>query len=280
MTLRVKNIAKKCLQGAALIALCSAVHIADTKAAGFYIQEQSVSGFGTSFAGQSAIARDASILFYNPSGITHLDGKQMNIGLNFISPHAELDDVGSTITDPNVAGGAAQALNAVAGIGALDDGGNPGSISTVPNFYYAQPFTEDNKWWLGFGISAPFGLGSEYNDDFFGRFLSTKTKLQTIDFQPTIAYQATDWLSIGVSAIIEKAYANMFQNVYVAAAAGGPRQINTNLKGNDWSLGYNVGVTIEPREDTKIGLDYRSAISHTIVGEFVVEDASFASSRA
>lgn len=283
MNHKFRKITRKCLQGAAMIALISGVSLSASQsvnAAGFYIQEQSVSGLGTSFAGQAASPRDASILFFNPSGLTHLDGRQVNVGVHLISPHAKLEDNGSTITDPAVNGGAAQALNLVAGIGTLDDGGNPGSVAAVPNFYYAQPFTDDNKWWLGFGISAPFGLGTEYNDDFFGRFLSTKSKLQTIDFQPTIAYQATDWLSIGASAIIEKATANLFQNAYVATAVGGPRQIKTNLKGEDWSLGYNVGFMIEPWDHTTIGLDYRSGISHTLVGELVVEDGTFASSGA
>ncbi|WP_246585415.1 outer membrane protein transport protein, partial [Thiorhodospira sibirica] len=39
-----------------------------THAAGFYIQEQSVSGLGGAFAGDAALAADASKIFFNPAG--------------------------------------------------------------------------------------------------------------------------------------------------------------------------------------------------------------------
>lgn len=68
-------------------------------AAGFYIQEQSVSGLGSAYAGQSAMPRDASILFYNPAGITYLEQAQASLGVHFIAPHMKLKDTGTTL-DP------------------------------------------------------------------------------------------------------------------------------------------------------------------------------------
>ena len=68
---------------ASTLLLCAA---SGANAAGFYIQEQSVSGLGNAFAGQSAQPRDASILFYNPAGMTYLPGGNVNVGVHVLVP--------------------------------------------------------------------------------------------------------------------------------------------------------------------------------------------------
>lgn len=120
------------------------------QASGFYIQEQSVSGLGASYAGQAAMPRDASILFYNPAGITHLSGRQVNLNAIMIAPHTDLVDTGTTITLGAVPANAT-------------DGGNPAQPTVVPSGYFATPLTDDNKLWAGIGVSAPFGFGAQYN---------------------------------------------------------------------------------------------------------------------
>ena len=111
-------------------------------AAGFYIQEQSVSGLGSAYAGQSAMPRDASILFYNPAGITYLEQAQASLGVHFIAPHMKLKDTGTTL-DPV----GATPPTSLAGLGiTAGDGGNPGSISPVPNGYVAFPITDEGDW--------------------------------------------------------------------------------------------------------------------------------------
>lgn len=237
-------------------------------AAGFYIQEQSVSGLGSAYAGQSAMPRDASILFYNPAGITYLEQAQASLGVHFIAPHMKLKDTGTTL-DPV----GATPPTSLAGLGiTAGDGGNPGSISPVPNGYVAFPITEEGDWWGGFGVSAPFGLGSRYNDQFFGRYVSTETDLQTIDFHPTLAYKPNDWFAFGAGAVIEHIDGNL------------KRFLSSNdlavLAGEDWSLGFTVGMMLDPTEDTRIGLNYRSKVNHTLRGDVKVDNALVGSSKA
>ncbi len=68
----------------------------DAKAAGFYIQEQSVSGLGAAFSGSTTSIRDASTVYFNPAGMTRLDGAQANLGVHLLIPDGELSDTGST----------------------------------------------------------------------------------------------------------------------------------------------------------------------------------------
>lgn len=152
------------------------------QAGGFYIQEQSASGLGSAFAGVTAIPRDASTLFYNGAGMTELSGTHVNAGAHILFADASMKDKGSTLFGPAIGG---------------DNGGNPFDPALVPNAYITHQLTD--KVWLGLGVSAPFGLKLEYDNNFFGRYDSLKNELTIIDVQPTMAYKVNDWLSAAVA---------------------------------------------------------------------------------
>jgi long-chain fatty acid transport protein len=225
----------------------------NAKAAGFYIQEQSVKGLGTAFAGSATALDDASTIFFNPAGMTALDSAQINGGVHLLMPSADLDNTGSTFLGAPVSGG---------------DNGNPYGLSPVPNLFAASPLW-DGRLWAGIGVTAPFGLGSDYGEDWFGRFDSTETKLTTINVQPSLAYQPAPWFSIGGGFDIQYADA-----VLKSAVSNGVSNGTSALKGDDISYGYNVGFQIKPYTDTVIGAHYRSAISHTLDGRISVEGLS------
>lgn len=224
---------------------------AAANAAGFYIQEQSVRGLGSAFSGSVTSIDDASTIYFNPAGMTKLDRAQVNAGVHLLVPSAELDDTGSTFLGAPVGGG---------------DGGNPYNPTPVPNGFAAMPLLDDNSLWGGIGVTAPFGLASDYGDDWFGRFDSIKTELKVINIQPSLAYKATNWLSIGAGVDIQYADAELTSAVSDTLAEG-----ESKLKGDDWSVGYNVGLIIKPVETTEIGMHYRSAISHELDGRISVE---------
>ena len=237
-----------CLSG--IVGLALFVAPQKTDAAGFYIQEQSVSGLGTAFAGSTTSINDASTIWFNPAGMTELDGRQIHGGVNLLLPRGDIDDTGTTLP-------AASPTRV--------DTGNPYSVTPVPNFYAVTPFME-NRLWAGIGIAAPFGLGSDYGNTSFGRFDSTETKLTTINVQPSIAFAATDWLSIGGGVDIQYADAELQSIVNV-----GTGDAISKLTGDDISYGYNVGLTLKPLPRTEIGAHYRSAVSHTLEGRVSLE---------
>lgn len=219
------------------------------QAAGFYIQEQSVKGLGSAFSGSTTSIDDASTVFFNPAGMTKLEGMAFNAGVNLLLPNADLTDTGSTLPFGGAPAGG-------------DDGGNPYSASPVPNLYFVTPVND--QFWAGIGVSAPFGLASDYGDDWFGRFDSTETELTTINIQPSVAFKANNWLSIGGGIDIQYADAELKSVANPNPAIG--EGIST-LKGDDWTVGYNIGVTVKPIEKTEVGLHYRSAISHDLDGK-------------
>ncbi len=222
------------------------------EAAGFYIQEQSVKGLGTAFAGSTTSLDDASTVYFNPAGMTKLDRAQINAGVDLIIPNGDITDNGTTAVPGRPVGGSTS---------------NPYSPTPVPHIYAVAPLEEMTGLpiWVGLGVSAPFGLGSDYSDNYFGRFDSTETELKTINVAPSIAFQATEWLSIGGGIDIQHADADLQSAVFVGAGAEGVSQ----LEGDDLTVGYNIGLLAKPDfiPNTEIGLHYRSAISHTLEGK-------------
>jgi len=234
--------------------------------AGFAIQEQSVTGLGRAFAGSAAVAEDASTIFFNPAGLTQLKHTEIDFGIHYIKPKSDFSDDGSTV--PNLGGGGffGQALT-----GGGDDAGKE---ALVPNLYYAQPLND--KVVVGLGINAPFGLVTEYDDTWKGRYHAVKSDLMTININPTIAFKATDKLSFGFGLDLQYVDVELTQMADLGGKVGFPQAADGSVKltADDWSWGYNLGLTYQVHPATRLGLAYRSKISHTVNGDGKLKDAS------
>jgi len=235
------------------LALIAGARSAD--AAGFYIKEQSVTGLGRAFAGESAMSEDASTIFFNPAGMTRLEGPEATAGVHLLLPRADMENRGSTSSIQTAAGAITRPIGG-------GDGGNPYDPTPVPNAYFAYPLMDRNLW-VGLGVSAPFGLANKYNADWFGRYDSIETELLTINIAPSVAYKVLDWVSIGGGIDIQYADAKLTNAVFTGTAT----DVISKLEGNDWAVGYNVGILFEPLPTTRIGIHYRSQIDHTLDGD-------------
>jgi len=221
-------------------------------AAGFAIKEQSVTSLGRAFAGSAAVAEDASTIFFNPAGLTYLERGELDLGLNYIKPQSEFRNDGSNIN------------NAIPLTGG--NGGDAGSEAFVPNFYLSHPV--NNKVTLGLGVSAPFGLVTEYKDDWVGRYLAVKSEMLTLNFNPTVAVKATDKLSLGFGVSAQ------YIDVKLTKIAQVPGDVEVELEGDDWGYGYNIGLLYQFTDQTRVGLSYRSKISHTLEGDGTLDALS------
>lgn len=234
--------------------------------AGFAIQEQSVTGLGRAFAGSAAVAEDASTIFFNPAGLTQLEHAEMDVALHYIKPKSDFTDGGSTV--PNLGGGGffGQALTG-------GDGNDGGKEALVPNFYYAQPIND--KMVAGIGINAPFGLVTEYNDTWKGRYHAVKSELMTININPTLSFKATEKLSVGFGLDLQYIDVELTQMADLGGLGGFPQAADGKVKLNadDWSWGYNLGVTYQIQEATRLGLSFRSKISHSLEGDGKLKNA-------
>ncbi len=239
----------KALSVVTLATLGTALSSTAADAAGFYIQEQSVRAQGAAFSGSTTTLNDASVIYYNPAGMAALSGTQVQAGVHIIAPSSDLDDTGSTL------GGAP--------VTSTGDGGNPYDPTPVPNFHASHQVND--QWWVGLSVSAPFGLANKYDDGWFGRYDSIETELTAIDVQPTVAFKLNDQLSFGAGINIQRAEAKL-SNALFAGTEGQAR-----LDGKDVSFGYTLGATWTPNDRTVVGASYRSAVSHELDGDLLIQ---------
>jgi long-chain fatty acid transport protein len=264
-------------------------------AAGFALIEQSVSAMGTAYASGAAGIEDASIIFFNPAGITRLCGLQTVSGYHLVIPSVDYDDDDS-ILFPGVNAGPVAPSNS-GGVGAIvpltgNDGRNAGEAAVVSNFYVSKQFS--NCLWGGLAVTAPFGLVTDYDNSWKGRYHALRSSLLTIDINPVFAWKINNCWSIGGGLRALYAHAKLSSNVdygsiawlatqdptVIPPAAQAIAQTGLNLagflpqeedgrvhlKGNAWGFGGNVGILYEPWCGTRFGFNWRSQIHLDIKG--------------
>ncbi|MDH3600615.1 MAG: outer membrane protein transport protein, partial [Candidatus Tectomicrobia bacterium] len=252
-------------------------------AAGFAILEQSVKGLGGAFAGGAAIAEDASTVFFNPAGLTRLRGVQTEAALHIIIPSFRFKNQGSALN------GALTGGVPMPGTLSGGNGGDAGEVGAVPNVYYAHQLTD--RLHVGLGVNVPFGLSNEYRDGWVGRYHALRSELSAINVNPSLAFKATSFLSIGAGLNIQYVKARLTSAIDQSAlclglAARGrvpstlcasaglvtPGNVATDAEidlddATDISLGYNVGVLFTPTSSMRFGVHFRSAIRHELEGD-------------
>ncbi len=231
--------------------LCSSASLT-ASAAGFALIEQSASGMGNAFAGGSAAAEDASTIFFNPAGMTYLPDSQLVVSGHAIRPSAEFSNNGSHSSTGTATGG--------------NNGGDAGDLSLVPNLFFSKAITPDLH--LGIGLSAPFGLKTEYQNGWVGRYQALKSELHTININPSIAFKATDQLSLGFGVSAMRAEAVLSNALDLGRLFGAPQNFDAlaHLKGDDWSVGWNAGAIFQFNDTTRFGLAYRSQVHEKLEG--------------
>jgi long-chain fatty acid transport protein len=218
-------------------------------AAGFALLEQNASGLANAYAGTAAVAEDASTIFFNPAGMTLLPGMQVVVAGDAIYVDSSFSGTGSeTIPSPAV----------VLGSG---EGGNAGGWAVVPSLYFAMPIGD--RFAAGIGVGAPFGLKTEYDDDWLGRFQGIKSELVTINVNPSIAFKLTPTISLGAGINWQQADAELTNAVFLGAAGEG----RTKLEADDDAWGWNVGALFQLGSDMRLGISYRSSMDYSLEGD-------------
>lgn len=78
-------------------ALVPAFTLLTAQASGYHFGTQSVSAQSTANS-SAAEADDASTLFYNPAGLTHLDSNQISASVNLVVPNVYYNNASATYT--------------------------------------------------------------------------------------------------------------------------------------------------------------------------------------
>ena len=242
------------LLGTSLICAGALSAHAPALAAGFQVREQSAEGLGRAYSGEAVAAGTAAGLWFNPAQAARLD-TQVTAGVSGILLSADLEDAGSSLTFPN---------GAVAPVGG-PAGEDPVDFTLVP--YGAAVWRLNDQWAVGGSFNAPFGLVVDYGEDYFGRFDSTESELVTIDVSGTVAYAPTPSTSIGASVHLQYVEADL--TTALPDPLGRPGQGSTVLEGNNYALGWSVGVVQDVGTRLSLAASYRSEVEHEVDGSVI-----------
>ncbi len=200
-----------------------------SQASGFALIEQSASGQGLSYAGAAASVEDASVMWFNPAGLTQVENNQLIVAGHVISPKSEFNNANGN-----------ESVDAA-------------TVGFVPNFYWKTKVADLD---FGFGVNVPFGQKLDYGKTWSGNSVATLTDLKTVNLNPAVALKINEQLSFGFGL-----------NAQMVDVILDTSQVE--ITGDSWDLGYNFGLMYQPADSLNIGLAYRSQVKHSVDGEFV-----------
>jgi long-chain fatty acid transport protein len=209
-------------------------------AAGFRLADQDAkaTGMGNAF---TAVADNASAVWYNPAAITGLEGTNVELGTVMVAPSMEhKNEVSATNTDKIK------------------------NVVHIPPHFYATHKLND-QWSLGFGVNAPFGLSTDWNRVTANtRGTATKSEVKAVNYNLSGAYKATDKLSValGVSyAMVDAVLKRMASPLATTPA---------DLTGDGHGMGYNVAAMYKFDDKWNFGANYHSQVKSTLRGNMLV----------
>ena len=233
-----------------LIAASLAVVSADSFAAAFQLAEQNVSGLGRAYAGEAAVADDASVVARNPALMSLFKDKQISVAGIAVIPDVSLKGQS-----------AAYGLDA----NSIDDDSIAPS-AFIPAGYFTMPLND--KVSLGFGAFSNFGLSTEFNDDYAAGSIAGETEIVTVNMNASASYKINEQFSVGLGLNYVYADAKVVRN-----AGANPFGIPANtqiahLEGDDYGFGWNVGAMYQLDENNRFGFSYRSETDIDFEGEY------------
>lgn len=229
--------------------LCAA---GEAGASGFQLREQSSEGLGNAFAGATAKAYNLSTIFYNPAGMARLEGNQIAGSATVIMPVATFEGSNTLFNGTKVAGG---------------DGGDAINDAAVGAFYAMWDARPDLKF--GVAVTAPFGMRSDYEEDWVGRYHALESSITNVNFTPSVAYRVNQNLSVGAGVQVAYTKVRLSQAINLTTLTGGalPGDGKAIVEGDDIGFGGDVGLLYEFSPTSRIGLNYRSQIQHDLEGD-------------
>lgn len=227
---------------AVAVALCALAGRA--AGGGFAIGTQSGSGTGNAFAGGAAAAEDASVVWYNPAAMFALEpGRHVAAALHALRPSFKFQNTGSS------------GAFAAPGTG---EGGDGGDWAFVPNAFFAMEVNP--RWRVGLALNAPFGLQTEYDAGWRGQLTALKSEVKSVNLNPSVAFQASDTVSLGAGLSVQKLEAELSSFSGVAALG------NVVISADDVGYGFNAGLRVQATPSTRFGASYRSSIKYNLAG--------------
>lgn len=159
----------------------------------FELRENSVKAQGRAMAGSASAIGDASVVANNPAMMSTFDARTFQFDVTAIDLTFEFEGsgtaaAGSPLQQPLTGG----------------DGGNAGDLTPVPAMSLIVPLSGDFEYLtLGAMVSVPFGLATEYDPDWVGRYHAVESDVRVIDLTLAASLELTERVSAGFGLIVQ-----------------------------------------------------------------------------
>jgi long-chain fatty acid transport protein len=211
-------------------------------------------GMGGAFAAQ---ADDPTAVYFNPAGIVQLDGTQVSVGVNTITPSFSFQSNGTS---------------RIAGTSAGQTTDSEDRTFYIPNAYVTHKYSDSMSF--GFGLFANFGLASDWPDDWEGRYIlgGELSEIKTLSLNPVVAFRPHKRLSLAFGPVLQQIEIEIKYKQFVVYPpppvgppfAVGPLDVESKLTGDNWNWGWNVGLLYWITDNLKFAATYRSEVNHNI----------------
>ena len=230
----------------ALSAIAVAAAFASTAhAAGFMLTEQSAGSLGRAYAGAGVDGTDLSGVYYNPATMVLHKGTAIQLGL--VGVGLNLDYVDET--------------------GATANGRNKAEV--IPHGYFTHQIND--TVWFGLGVTVPFGMGTEYDEQWIRNERGISANIMTVDINPNFAFKLNEKFSFGFGASLQYAQADLTMRKKINAGQYGVAEATSEIDADSIAWGWNVGFMWSPTENFRAGISYRSQIRHDAEGDLTMD---------
>ncbi|MDG2519770.1 OmpP1/FadL family transporter [Lysobacter soli] len=243
--------------------IAGALAVGQAQASGFQLKENSVKSMGAAFAGAGVNETDSSVVANNPATMARFSGTTMQVDVTAIDLSYEFKGTGTDALGRPLTGG---------------NGGDAGDIAAVPALSVIHKL--DNGLAFGAMVSAPFGLKTEYDDNWQGRYFAHTSDVEIVDLTLAAALDIVpDRFSVGAGIIYSRADVTLsksvdFGSLLFANPATRPLPFArpqaadgfAEIQGDDTGFGWTVGANLKPTDKLAIGVSYRSEIDYELEG--------------
>lgn len=245
------------------VGIAGALAVGQAQASGFQLKENSVKAMGAAFAGAGVNETDSSVVANNPATMARFTGTTVQADVTAIDLSYEFKGTGTDALGQPLTGG---------------NGGDAGDITPVPALSVVHKL--DNGLAFGAMVSAPFGLKTEYDDNWQGRYFAHTSDVEIVDLTLAAALDIVpDRFSVGAGIIYSRADVTLSQSVdFGTALFANPatrplpfarpqmRDGFAEVQGDDTGFGWTVGANLKPTDKLAIGVSYRSEIDYELEG--------------
>ncbi len=240
---------KTLLSAAVAFGLLSTSGVAN--AAGFQLAEYSATGLGRAYAGEAAMADNASAQWRNPAMLTYLEGTQVSVGAIYVNPNVDVDG------QMHVGGGTT--LPASSHDFAHD--------AVIPNFYLSHQYND--KFAIGLAFGTNYGMETDLGKDFAAANFGNEASVTSMEANLNAAYKLNEALSIGggIRYIIADGSIGAVMPPQMGLVKPTlPGQTLKYMEGDNTAWGWQVGAAWQINDNNRLGFAYKSAVDLTLEG--------------